>query len=176
MRRPGYFSFALLDTRLRFTHRFHVPPEDFDGMLLETARWARLSASGRIFFFFRYFDGLTGQLTNRPLAFIAMKTDGTLLYAVTDSSQLVKNQADLDPVAELIDKDGSERMVVLGKKDGAQFLFVVELERFRAIESYRVPDNQVVVGVCRGATPGTYVTIALSKDSGEIAMRELAVP
>lgn len=176
MQRPNYFSFALLDSRMRIVNRYHIAPDDLEGAFIESTRWVRFSQSGRMYFFFRYFDSFTGQIINRPLAFVAMEKDGSLVYALADSSQLVKGQADLDPIGELIEKDGGETLVMLGRKEDIQYLFIVDLERFRVVESYRVPDKQRVVGVTKGSRPGMYVTISLSVGSGEIIMKELPLP
>ena len=171
MRRTGYFSFALADARLRIVSRHHIPPDELDNTFIESTRWLRVGpASGRLFYLFRYFDALTGQLVGRPLAFAACEKDGTLLYAAPDSSTLVRNQGDLNPMAEVVEIDGAEHLAVHGRKDSSSFLFVVELDKFRLVSTKELPPDRKVLSVVRGSRPGQVVVVSLDESGGEVRM------
>ena len=172
MRRPGYFSFALVDSRMRISERFHVQPQDIDGTFVESCRWFRFGKQGW-YALVRYFDMYSGQLIQRPLAFLAMGADKQLRYAVSDSSQLLQKTADLEPLGELIEgPDGQDLWVVSGRKGNEQTLFVIDLATFKTVRKTTVPEGETVVAIAAGARPGEYVTVSLVGEDGEVVVRK----
>ena len=173
MRRSGYFSYLYMDGRLRVTERHHIPHDELDGTFLESTRWVRFGPiTGRRYSLFRYYDAFSGQLVGRPLAFVAMETAGTLLFGAPDSSTLVRNAGDLDPMGEVFVRGGREHLVVAGRKKDDQKLFVVNLDGFKLEDTIDVPDKYALVGLARGKTETTTVSILLNKKTGEIVMQE----
>ncbi len=172
MRRPGYFSFALVDSRMRISERFHIAPQEMEGAFIESCRWFRFGRRGW-YALVRYFDMYSGQLIQRPLAFLAVGEDKQLRYAVADSSQLLQKAADLEPLGELIaGPDGGEQLVVSGRKGNAQTVFVIDLETFKTVRRTNVPEGETVVAIAAGARPGEYVTVSLVGEEGEVVVRK----
>ncbi len=176
MRRPNYYSMLFLDARLRVQERMHIGPEELEGTLIESTRWMRIGpASGNRYFLFRYFDSFSGQLVGRPLAFVAQSPKKELLYTAPDSSTLVRNAGDLDPIGEVLVKDGVEYMVVIGRKKEDQTLFVIDLSRFRLQEKHELDADWRCVAVTPGNNPGSIVLISLHAKTGEVQLERREV-
>lgn len=173
MRRPGFFSFATMDNRMRFDRRFLIRPEEMDSTLVESTRWVRrCDRSGRMYFLFRYYDMYSGQLVPRPLAFAALDTGGQLLYAAADSSSLVRNGGDLLPVGELIPTASGEHLVMLGRKGEDQKIFVVETEGFKLKSQVEVSPAEKALSISRGVQDGRFVVLSVRRKDGVIVARE----
>ena len=177
MRRPGYFTFAFLDNRLRFVKRFTIKPDEMDGTLVESTRFVRVSPhDGNMYFLFRYFDMYTGQLVSRPLAFVAMDKKGKLLYAASDSSTLVREKGDLEPVGELLRHGDKDILALLTRKKDVHFVTLVDTTTFKVLETIEVDPNQSVVAIEAGATAGRFVLVTLDRKKGIVRMTNVALP
>ncbi len=176
MRLPGYFSFAFMDERLRLTERFHIPAAQLDNVFIESSRWTRISEDGkRIYALFSYFEGMTGQLIQRPLAFVAMERNGDLLYAVSDSSTLVQNHGDIEPSAEVVSWNGRDYLACVVRKREVQSLTLVDLATFKLVRRWECPDGEKLMAVVLGSEPGTVVCVSMVKASGTLRLRRHSV-
>lgn len=176
MRRPGYFSLMFMDGRLRVVDRLNIGPDDLEGTFIESTRWFRQGPeSGRKFFFFRYFDSFTGQLVSRPLAFVAVKPDGELAYAASDSSTLVRNAGDLEAIGEVFVHEGREIMAMLGRKESEPMLFVVELDGFRVLKTHVLAAGRRYVGMAPTGVAGKFVLISMHGEAGDLRMDVMEV-
>ena len=177
MRRRGYFTFAFLDNRLRFVNRFTIKPDELDGTLVESTRFARVSPhDGRMYFLFRYFDMYTGQLVSRPLAFVAMEKNGSLLYAASDSSTLVREKGDVEAVGELLRHGDKDVLALLTRKKDAHFITLVDTTTFKLLDGIEVPADESVVAIEAGATPGRFVVVTLDRKKGVVRMSNVDLP
>lgn len=176
MRTPGYFSFAFMDDRLRLTERFHIPPQQLDNVFVEAARWTRLGHDGkRLYFLFSYYEGMTGQLIQRPLAFVAMERSGDLLYAVSDSSTLVQNHGDIEPTAEVVEWNGRDYLACVVRKREVQSLTLVDLATFKLVRRWECPDGERLLSVVRAQEPGSVVCVSMVKSNGALRLRRHSV-
>jgi tetratricopeptide (TPR) repeat protein len=176
MRRPGYFSFSLMNSRLSLFRRFHVPPDELDGTFVESTRWVRLSsASGKAFFLSRYFDGFSGQLVARPYAFMAFGPDNEVLYATVDSSTLVRGVGELEPMGELLEVGGKEILALLARKGDKDTVVLVDTETFQVLGQLECDSQDTVVALCRGRGPGDLVAVGIHKKEGWLTLHRRTV-
>jgi len=172
MRRRGYYSLAYLDGRMRVMERHHIPQDELDGTLVESTRWVRFGPlSDRRYSLFRYYDAFSGQLVARPLAFVALHRQGAMLYGAADSSTLVRDEGDLDPLGELVISGGKEYLAVVGRKGEQQRLFFICLDDFKLVQTHPVPDGETIVALARGRSGEEVVTVALNDESGEVIVK-----
>jgi len=169
-RRPGYFSFAFVDPRLKIGTRFLVQPEDLDGHVPESARWLRIGPlTGRVFSLQRCYDVYSGQLRNRPNAFLAFKSDGSMVYAAADCALLTQNEGEIEPVGEVIEHNGVEYLVMAARAGGAQSLVILGPD-FRMVARHPLPAGEALVAVVRGAEPGSIVLVSVVQATGAVRL------
>jgi hypothetical protein len=167
MKRPGYYSFVFLDSRLRVVERGHVPPDELEGAIVESTQWVRIGPlSGRRYFLFRCFDASSGQLLPRPLAFVAANPDGALAFAAADSSTLVRHAGDLDPLGEVVVREGRELLAMGSRGKAEHSIFLISAADFRVVEKVKLPEGHFLVALARGRNPGDLVAVSIDRKGG----------
>ncbi|MBM4370870.1 MAG: hypothetical protein FJ098_04405 [Deltaproteobacteria bacterium] len=138
LRRPGFFTWALLDGRGRLTERFLVPPEQVEGAWLEGITSLQESpSSGRRFLFSRFIEPYTGQVVRHPPAFAVLEADGSVWYAVLDAAAILREKGDVLGSLHLAITGEGERLVVPFKRKARHVIGVfdpAELTPLRHVE------------------------------------------
>jgi len=172
MRKSGYFSLGFMDSRMRVTDRFNIKPQELDGTLVESTQWMRFGQDGkRLHFLFRYFDGYSGQLVGRPFAFVTMEASGELVFAAADSSVLLQNEGDLEPMGELIRYQDADYAVMLARKGELPFVAVINLDKFKMVQRLDCPEDERMLQIAPGNEPGQWVSVSIDKGNGRVRMR-----
>ncbi|MFH1533130.1 MAG: tetratricopeptide repeat protein [Pseudomonadota bacterium] len=137
-RRPGFFTWGVMDGRGRITDRFHVPPDNVEGAFLEGITFLQESpTSGRFYFFSRFIEPYTGQVVRSPPAFVAMEPDGSIYYSVMDGNALLRDKAEVQGSLYLVTTPAGERLLVPYKKRAHHFIGIfdaVDLQPLHRIE------------------------------------------
>jgi len=126
-RRPGFFTWGVLDGRGRITNRYHVPPDSVDGAFLEGITFLQESpGTGRYYFFSRFIEPYTGQVVRSPPAFVAMEPDGSIYYSVVDGNALLRDKAEVQGSLYLVTTAEGERLLVPYKKKAHHFIGIFD--------------------------------------------------
>ncbi len=145
-RRPGYFTWGLLDARARLTERFHVPPDEIDGALIEGLTFLQQSPStGRWYFFARFIEPYTGQVVRSPPAFVAMESDGSLYYSVMDGNALLRDKGEVIGSLHLVSTSSGERLLVPYKQKAHHFIGIFDASDLKPI--HKVAMESAVDGI-----------------------------
>jgi len=169
-KKQGYFSFAFVDNRLKIESRFLVPPGELDGKLLESARWLRVGPlSGRVYSLQRCFDAYSGQLLERPLAFVVLERSGSFVFLSSDSSTLLRGEGELLPLGDVLVHQGAEYVVMLGRTASGPQLVVFDQE-LRLVARHPLKADEALVAIERGAEPGSLVLVSLVVATGVVKM------
>ena len=148
-RRPGFFTWGLMDARGRITERHHVAPDEVEGAFLEGITFFQESpTTGRFYFFSRFIEPYTGQVVRSPPAFVAMEADGTVYYAVMDGNALLREKAEVQGSLYLVATPEGERLLVPYKKKAHHFIGVfdpVDLKPLHRIELESAVDGLSII-------------------------------
>ncbi len=148
-RRPGFFTWGLMDARGRVTDRFHVAPDAVEGAFLEGITFLQESpATGRFYFFSRFIEPYTGQVVRSPPSFVAMEADGTVYYSVMDGNALLREKAEVQGSLYLVTTPDGERLLIPYRKKAHHFIGVfdpVDLKPLHRIELDSAVDGLSII-------------------------------
>ncbi len=173
-RRPGFFTWGIMDGRGRVTERFHVPPDDVEGAFLEGITFLQESpTSGRFFFFSRFIEPYTGQVVRSPPAFVAMEPDGSTYYSVMDGNAVLREKGEVQGSLYLVTTSEGERLVIPYKIKAHLFIGIFDPTDLKPLHRIELESSVDGISIITNRDRTAAWVYALFNDGDSFSIRKL---